>query len=125
MSVCAMDLLGQAKSLENSSSEVELRTGVNRAYYAAYHSANDWHNNLATGGLPGNMGSGVHQRLINCLTNPTVAGATGTQSKSIGYMLLALKRSRFQADYVLAATVTEIDATNAVAQAEMLLKKAV
>lgn len=125
MTVCAKDLLLQAKSLETSSAEIELRTCVNRAYYAAFHAANDWHDGLATGGLQGSGAFGVHQRLINCLTTPTVTGPAAMQSRAIGYMLRVVKSLRTPADYDLDATVTAVDAANAVAQTESLMKKAV
>lgn len=123
MSSSSIDLLDYAAALQDSDEEVELRSCVSRAYYAAYHQANDWHSAL---GSPGSAsgGTGVHRTLIDRLRNPTVTGSDRMLSKKLGYVLDAMKVLRQKADYNLADTVTGLDAQNTVAYAEKVLAEA-
>lgn len=106
----AEEFLQQAEVLiqEPSTSEVNIRSSISRAYYSAYHSAHEFHNELSSPGETPPKNYSIHQELIYRLTTPTIKSDT-TQyknSKKIGYMLKTLKDRRVQADYHLQLGIT-------------------
>lgn len=126
MSVTTKDLIDLAKNkVKSASSEVDIRCVISRAYYAAYHCANNFHNSLL---VPGNTTSsvgGVHAKLIDQLTNPGIPNTDpdNFKSRSIGYILKGLRHLRKKADYDLHEQITLNDASTAIADAERLLAK--
>lgn len=124
MTISQDDLLSFAEALASETMEVQHRSAVSRAYYAAYHQSVAWATALPSAGIS-SPGSGVHKAHIDALTHPTVVGAQAMQSRSIGYMLGALKAERTRADYHLSETVDRHEATNAVERARLILSKAV
>lgn len=96
----AADLIRQ-----QGSSEMDFRTGVNRAYYAAYHAANDVVNQMGLPAAPIGIKGGSHEqlfaRLIEC--TPSFAGSSERmlKAKRIGYHARKVKPNRVLADYTL------------------------
>lgn len=113
MTVSALELFHQGIQQLDGGTECSRRCAVGRLYYAAYHEAKDWHGNLP---LPGSQGTGpgggVHQQLINWLTNPdpTLPSETRNKSKKIGFLLRNTHARRITADYHLSETLGEADA---------------
>lgn len=88
-----------AQSL-NTPCEESRRAKISRAYYALYHHAIDFHNGLASSGNTLAAGGGVHRKLIQQLTNPTVTDeAIKSRSRKIGTMLGLARDLRDEADY--------------------------
>jgi uncharacterized protein (UPF0332 family) len=122
MSIDAAALCAYGSALSELHTEVEWRNAVGRSYYAAYLTADAWHEALSTHGMA-EAGQGVHATLISCLINPTVSGAKMIRSKSVGYMLQAMKTSRKKADYDLHLDVDQAEASTVAAQAVLVLAK--
>lgn len=124
MPVTPEQLLEYACALP-SANELDFRASVNRGYYAAYHAARIFHENLESGGFPPTANVGVHERLYHQLTNPTVSDAAlKTRSKQIGLMGRDLKTRRKNADYELDETVSKEDADYVVGRAAVLIERA-
>lgn len=122
MSIAVNDIIGLAKTLQASAaSEAQQRAVVGRAYYATYHDCHTWHASLPSPGSAG-VNGGVHTKLIEALSNPTVQGTVATKSKMRGYGLRALKALRAKADYVLADTVNANEASQSIADAERIMQ---
>jgi len=121
MSITPTELLEYSERLD-CSHESGRRTAVSRSYYAAYHAASRWYDTLPSGGAATDS-VGVHERLIRALTSPSVSGASATLSRSIGYMLQALKVQRVRSDYDLNDALSNTDASQAIANARVILEK--
>lgn len=124
MSIACSDLLALAQKLAEQKEETSCRSSVSRAYYAAYHRCNDWHNSLkAPGSNVGPVG-GVHQQLINRLRNPApeVKGEERRISKLKAAWLEVLRDKRHKADYKLDGNCERADALQACADAKNLLE---
>ncbi|MEN4918280.1 hypothetical protein ABE485_06375 [Achromobacter spanius] len=94
-----------AQSL-NTPCEESRRAKISRAYYALYHHAIDFHNSLPSSGHSLAVGGGVHRKLIQQLTNPTVADdAMKGRSRKIGTMLGLARDLRDEADYENTSTI--------------------
>lgn len=126
MSVSPTDLLSLANHLltppeQRLSSEVEYRTSLGRAYYAAYHDCTAWHHALPAPGSLGNgsRGMGVHAELYARLSNPDarISKALNFLSRRRAYMLRPLHGQRCKADYELAQQLTLAEAQQGVANA--------
>ena len=108
------DFLNIAQSLRNNgSSEMDFRTGVNRAYYAAFHAAHQAAEHLdlpaAPAGTTGGSHAKTYARLIAC--TPSLAGSQERmlKAKTIGYVAQkVLKPNRVHADYNLNDPVEKI-----------------
>lgn len=96
MSVTFGDILASAEALAAGDAEIDWRNSVSRAYYAAYHRAQD-SANVCPDNSHFKMGS--HEALSNRFELHGKHGA-----KSISIVLQAMKRNRHQADYDLADT---------------------
>jgi hypothetical protein len=108
-----------------SANELDFRAAVNRGYYAAYHAARLFHENLESGGCPPTRPVGLHERLYHQLTNPTVSDAAmKTRSRQIGLMGRDLKTHRTNADYELDETISKEDAAYVIEQAKALIERA-
>ena len=107
------DFLNSAHAIsEHGQSEMDISTGVNRAYYAAFHAANDVVNHMGLPAAPTTVTGGSHEktfaRLIAC--TPSFAGSADRMRKaqSIGYVARkVLKPNRVHADYNLTSTVVK------------------
>lgn len=85
-----------------SSNDVECRTTISRGYYAAFHAAREFHEELDTGGCLPPKPTGVHATLFHQLKNPTVGDEEKKIiSRKLGIMATDLKRYRKDADYEL------------------------
>lgn len=127
MPVVCTDFFAFAESIKADSDEISFRAAISRAYYGAYHACQQWHDTkLPVAGHDIGMSGGVHQTLINQLTNPDPGCGRdlGNYSKSLGYGLRALKELRTTADYQLSETVDKEQMRNARAQAKLLIEKA-
>lgn len=85
---------------------MDFRTGVNRAYYAAFHAANNVATHMGLPAAPDSVKGGMHDkiysRLIAC--TPSFSGSPERMRKaqSIGYVAhKILKPNRVHADYNL------------------------
>lgn len=122
MSVTAPDLLAFADQLhgQEPSSEALFRAVVGKAYYAAYHDSLQWHGALAApGSLTPTGSNGTHDQLYQRLCNPNVPSAKMT-SKKRAYALRALHGKRVVADYHLELTVSQVDSSQALADAKTI-----
>lgn len=116
------DLVSFAESVDKSMGETVFRASVSRAYYGVYHRCVEWEKALPALGSNSGPGGGVHQQLINRLQNPAPeSAAVKTKSRSLAYRLAQLKLLRVSADYDLAASISEEQATGAVMNARKLL----
>lgn len=124
MSISERDLIELARaSHEHAEEEVDYRSAISRAYYAAYHRCADFHSRLPYGGKePRGGNAGVHERLIHRLTNPTITDeGMFTRSVELGHKLKTLKMRRYIADYRLDKTVRKSDSELTVIEASELL----
>ncbi|WP_286899113.1 hypothetical protein [Achromobacter sp. UBA2119] len=90
-----------AQTLETPCEESR-RAKISRAYYALYHHARDFHDALPEDarGQELAVGGGVHKKLIQKLTNPTLKDESAKKrSRSIGTFLGLARDLRDQADY--------------------------
>lgn len=126
MSIGANDLMGFAQGLASAGlgSEVECRTVISRAYYAAYHDSTQWHESLPVQGhvLTGKP-LGMHALLAEQLVNPdtTLAPDQNLKSRKRGYALRSLHQKRVVADYRLQDGVTAAQAHQAIADARTII----
>lgn len=123
MSVTAVDLLGFADVLYAHLvvSEACHRAVVGKAYYAAYHDSLQWHDALsAPGALALNGSNGTHDQLFQRLSNPSDPLVKIT-SKKRAYALRALHEKRVIADYKLEQSVSLDDASQALANAKIII----
>ncbi len=97
------EFLTLADTLAAMADEASQRSAVSRAYYAAYHRCNIWHDQLPAPGSNAGIAGGVHQTLINRLKNPApeLPAADKLRSKSLGMRLEVVKKARKKADYEL------------------------
>lgn len=124
MSIAKEDLLTLAGELVESASEVHWRSGVSRAYYAAYHGCQEWHEALPMPGILGGP-TGVHQSFLHQLRNPApeTKGDIRVLSKALAPFLESLRNSRNEADYHLDSFINQEYARNALERAKHLLDK--
>lgn len=115
MSIEVDDLLTLAEQLSAGSHECEWRAGASRAYYAAYHKALV----VADHCLPPNPQlCGEHVKLTERLK------AGGMKGRSLAYSLIDLKRVRTDADYRLAESFTQSQATDLLANCRAFVPRA-
>ncbi|BBE51153.1 hypothetical protein OYT1_ch1606 [Ferriphaselus amnicola] len=123
------DFLNAADSIrQQGSTEMDFRTGVNRAYYAAYHAALDAVTRL---GLPaareGIKGSHeqVYSRLIDCTQSFAGTPDRMRKAQSIGYVARkVLKPNRVHADYNLNDPVEKTVLEDTYAKAALIVGNA-
>lgn len=126
MSITTKDLIDLAKNkVKSTTSEVDIRCVVGRAYYAAYHHANNFHDSLLSPGVTPPNATGVHARLIHQLINPSIphTDPDNLKSRSIGYILKGIHHLRKKSDYDIDDSITLNDASVAIADAERVLSK--
>lgn len=119
MPLSVQDLLQVAQPLCKHPDEPEQRSGVSRAYYAAYHHARAWHAALSASGHNIGPAGGEHQQLINMLKNPdpSIPFAQAKESMRFGAKLEIMRNRRHTADYDLQGLVQAADAVNQFNQA--------
>lgn len=115
MSVTHQDFLVFARALADGPGEIEWRNSTARAYYSAYHCASS-----VVDLCPPNshFAMGSHERLSERFK------AHGTKgSKSIAYVLEAMKKNRVAADYEISDPFEKSSAVNQVAQTDVFIQK--
>ena len=103
MSVSPRDLLREARNAaERENEETARRQAISTAYYAAYHAAREYHNNLPRPGRS-KQGVGEHENLIHQLRNPdsTLSEEIRNHSTKVGDLLLRLRPSRIRAHFIV------------------------
>lgn len=119
------DFWTYAKSIDGSADETVQRASISRAYYAAFHACDAWHQALPVPGSNAGPKGGRHQELLNRLRNPDamIDPAKRSTSKSLSYMLQELKGHRVTADYELTQPIASpVDVCK---KAKLILDKAV
>jgi uncharacterized protein (UPF0332 family) len=107
--------------LSDSPEEQQIRSAVNRAYYAALGEARDF---AIAKGLTMKSGAGSHQQIWNFLRQQ--AAPTPYESaarKSIGDLGLALTADRKLADYIAPASIDLDDARRVIVTAYQIVRK--
>lgn len=125
MAVTPEDLLEQARGF-SLSNEPAVRVAVNRAYYAAFHAASQFHERLTLPGYSPPNACGVHETLYHRLVNPTLKSSDQRyiRSKQIGLIARDIKSKRRLADYELKVPVTSDVADYVITQASKILQLA-
>lgn len=123
MAVTCEALVAFGQSIDQSSGEVAFRAAIGRAYYGAYHRGLQWEKQLQMPGSNAGPAGGIHQQLINRLTNPDAncPGSIKVKSRSLAYRLTQMKITRTTADYDLTASFTHDEVAQTVALARQLL----
>ena len=118
------DFLAVAHTLAMDNSEMACRSAINRAYYAAYHAADQFHAALPMPGMLPAIAVGVHDTLYHRLCHPTLAKdhPQRTRSVQVGYKARGLKPYRTKADYKLAETLGAGDRDHVLEQGARLLE---
>lgn len=101
MAITPLDILSHAKQLPLEQ-EVDLRTAINRAYYASFHAARIFHEGLSAPGVMSPTG-GIHECLCHQLVNPTIPKEDPlyVTSRRVGMLVKDLKVKRTTTDYDL------------------------
>jgi uncharacterized protein (UPF0332 family) len=116
MSCTPQDLLNFAEKLSNSSEEVELRSSISRAYYAAFHTA-DAAKSICPEIHRDTVAGGSHKYVIKRyldIASPTLA-------RQIGYILQDMCTRRESADYTLSDNCTTNHAKTQIVTAKKLI----
>ncbi|MFM0427600.1 hypothetical protein PQQ75_01185 [Paraburkholderia aspalathi] len=115
MSIAVTDLMALAQQLAATGNcECEWRSGASRAYYGAFHKSLQ----VADACLPPNpQAIGEHERLTDRLKQQ------GMKGRALAYVLIDLKKVRTHADYHLAASFSQNDATDLLAGCAAYLPK--
>lgn len=101
--------------------EQQIRSAVNRAYYAALGEAREF---AISKGLVMKSGSGSHQQIWNFLRQHAAHTTYETAAwKSIGDLGLALTADRKLADYVAPAAINLTDARRVIMTAYQIVRK--
>lgn len=123
MSISHGELLVAAVRMAAGAAEVDSRTAISRAYYAAYHCCDEFHKKLKQKGEPPRKKMGMHAQLAHQLSNPRVQDPVQADaSRAAGFELQTMKAERVRADYKLKTRVTSADAQAVIEQAAMLIK---
>lgn len=109
MTVQPRDFLTFAESIA-ADGENGVRAALSRAYYGAFHCAQNFHESLSSQGNAPRQ-EGVHGTLYQCLSNPSIPAADPkhTISRKIGVLGLHMHGLRIRADYRLDECVTQAD----------------
>lgn len=111
MPVTPQDFLSAAQALSAETSEIAHRSAISRAYYAAYHAAEQFHAALPMPGSAPAKVTGMHETLFHQLTNPSLKKEHPhwSVSRQIGYKARDLKPYRVKADYNLDVSLSSSD----------------
>lgn len=124
--VTVQDFIALAEELiQCKNSPIKTRAATSRAYYGAYHAAIIFMESLPSKGNVINQNAGVHEKLIQCLENPSLPRSDPLYrlSKSIGYMLRRVRKYRADADYEIASDIPFDEAEDALFQAKKIIGK--
>jgi uncharacterized protein (UPF0332 family) len=116
MTVKPRDLLDQAIALQNGAGELDARTAISKAYYAALHRAAETTPNEYA--RPTDSG-GSHERLIASierLANSAHAGRT--PARELARLLRQMRKARTEADYDLDRNVDPAEVNTSILRAE-------
>ncbi|QCP50199.1 hypothetical protein FAZ95_14020 [Trinickia violacea] len=115
-----------AAMLQGATDEPQFRAICSRAYYAAFHAANEFHNALPAPGSVGNA-NGRHEQLIAQLANPQISKNNKRYhvSQALSKSLRPLIAARVLADYEIHLSVDAATAASTVTGADTLITKAV
>lgn len=94
--------------------EAALRTAASRAYYSAYHAAQEIFNTTVN---RNERAGGMHARFIQSLTN-----SSNKNDRAIGYMLKSIYDLRIAADYDLSDVFKETQCADAVKKTQKLIE---
>ena len=109
MSVNPAELWAHAQLLPEAT-EADRRAKISRSYYALYSHASLFTQSLATQGLETSFGSGMHRKMMERLTNPSVKDDEKCNaSRQIGTKQMLAYDFRLKADYYLDEPVTVAD----------------
>lgn len=111
----AREFLALAEQLvaSDTRSEALLRTAASRAYYGAYHAAQEAFNTTVN---RNERAGGMHARFIQSLTN-----SPDKHDRAIGYMLKSIYDLRITADYDLSDTFKETQGSDAIKKTQKLI----
>lgn len=112
MSVINADFLAVAETLVQTQSEIFWRSAVNRAYYAAYHTAVQ--SAVAMFGYVPNFARSAHREIIECFREHNKA--------NIADSLDALRKQRTKADYMATKELTQGEAYSAIHKARYIMR---
>nr|WP_144834652.1 hypothetical protein [Cupriavidus gilardii] len=112
MSVDHTDFERLASISAGGKSEIDWRNSVSRAYYAAFHIAQQHVHHCPDNA---HLQMGTHARLSD-----RFASEKSTAGRAISYILVAMKRSRHLADYEISDPFTQDLATKQLAQLPLL-----
>lgn len=117
------EFLTLADKLAAMGDEASHRSAVSRAYYAAYHHCNRWHCQLPAPGSNAGQQGGVHQTLINQLSNPApeLSADEKRASRLLGTRLSIVKKARKKADYDLQDALLEQEVHDALSMCRALI----
>lgn len=123
MAITDLDLLRVAQPLSASTDEADRRSGISRAYYAAFHRAQAWHASLPMPGSNRGPDGGEHQQLINKLRNPdaSLKPEVAKMSRTLGAKLEAYRNRRVTADYKLTSSIDPGEAATQYQQVSEIL----
>lgn len=123
MSITQKDLLRYAKSIDSSADELEIRSGISRAYYAMFHQGRE--SVTYCPDIDPSSGEGSHSYLIRRFQSvPRKRFHGSTQARIIGDLLGKAKFLRTKADYELKHTCSERDLSIQIMHAEQLYEAA-
>ena len=126
MSVTPNAILQFASELQRvSTTEIQFRNVVGRAYYAAYHALREFHAALPSQGKAPPGALGMHRELIYRLENPTIApvGERYERSQRLAIKLNGFHKLRIKADYQVDKTMVQIEARDAVIKATEIFRQ--
>lgn len=123
MSIATVDLLRLSEKLQAEDSEASWRGAISRGYYAAFHHADAWHDELPSKGIPPVKSGGRHHDLANCLIAPTLQSDDPRRGESIkaGYILRDAHKYRVKADYFLDEDITAANASMVIVSVKKVL----
>lgn len=110
------DFESQARNIVGTNpTEVKMRTGISRAYYAAFHycklAANTWCNQLSE--IEKKDKKGSHEQLFFQLQKPSNLTIVDDSLRNMAEQAKKLKTLRLDADYELSKTINNRDYTSA------------
>jgi uncharacterized protein (UPF0332 family) len=125
MSIKPRDLLSIARQQAVQETEIWRRSAISRAYYAAYHRCRLWELALPAPGSNAGPAGGIHQDLINRLSNPApeCGPELAARSRACGAQLRAQRQRRVDADYEIDAEVSQEDLRKQLDAVEQLLAR--
>lgn len=113
----AIDFLEFAKNLDTTC-EAGSRSCVSRSYYCTYHETKKFIEDKLNIDVGGITNLGTHERV-----SKTLIDDKNPRLKGLGYKLQTLHSRRVIADYFLHKSCTAVSASEAITEAEKILKE--